>query len=104
MTAGIGAELLHTFYSKESIQKFYFQSFNCAQADYSKNLYNNSKVQLPTENNVDLQISNYSLLQYHGITVSTDVQEKIYDSILYKDPYPECTCGYDEYHTDGPGN
>lgn len=63
----------------------------------------NSKHQLPSERYVDLQISDFSLSQYHGFTTLSNNCEKICDSILYEDPYPDCTCGHEEYHEDEPG-
>lgn len=98
---GIAGEIINTFYSKESIQKFYFQSFNCAQVDYTI-VFNKNSNQCPSDNFTDLQLSDTTLSQYNGVTVlPSEIQENC-DSILYKDPYPNCTCGHRDYHEDGP--
>lgn len=62
----------------------------------------NSKMPLTSESYVDLRISDINLSQYIGITMSADNVEKICDSLLYRDPYPGCTCGHTDYHEDEP--
>lgn len=62
---------------------------------------------MQAEGYLDLQIYDPSLAVYRGVTHLADCGEKISDSVLYKDPYPECTCGHREIHpncTCEPGN
>ncbi|KAJ8916050.1 hypothetical protein NQ315_010918 [Exocentrus adspersus] len=90
----IGHELLRTFYPKESLQSFYFQSLKSAEVDYKEQMFNQSYMRAESSSRPregDNSICDYSLFEYVNST-ACDIIDKIPDSVLYKDPYPECTC------------
>ncbi|XP_057653482.1 uncharacterized protein LOC130892240 [Diorhabda carinulata] len=91
----IGCELLRTFYSKENLQRLYFQSFKSAEFDYDENIfdYSGRKNSVP-EPNSDFSIADIHLCEYMTTTAKPKNEvAKIQDSVLYRDPYPECECG-----------
>ncbi|CAG9861193.1 unnamed protein product [Phyllotreta striolata] len=95
---GIGGELLRTFYSKENIQRLYFQSFKSSEVDYQEKIVNQwdstKKRQSVDPSYTDMSISDRHLIEFISTTAKPKNEvEKISYSVLYKDPYPECTCG-----------
>ncbi|XP_074041955.1 uncharacterized protein isoform X2 [Leptinotarsa decemlineata] len=93
---GIGGELLRTFYNKEALQRLYFQSFKSAEVDYNEKIIDSESgfKKNPPDPNTAMSISDKHLFEYASkIGKAADEVEKVFDSLLYKDPYPECTCG-----------
>ncbi|KAG5891797.1 hypothetical protein JTB14_006189 [Gonioctena quinquepunctata] len=102
---GIGGELLRTFYSKESLQRLYFQSFKSAEVDYDEKIIDNSGTGSRKNSNSDpntaISIADIHLYEYNSTTAKASSEvEKVFDSLLYEDPYPECTCGSVESNED----
>lgn len=91
---GIGHELLRTFYPKESLQSLYFQSLKSAEIDYKEYIFNQSYMRTESTSRPregDNSVCDESLFEYVNSS-ACEVTDKIPDSVLYKDPYPECKC------------
>ncbi|XP_072381608.1 uncharacterized protein [Diabrotica undecimpunctata] len=90
---GIGGELLRTFYSKQNLQRLYFQSFASAKVDYNENVFDYIK-KIEKREGDDMSITDIHLRDYLSTTAKPKNEvEEIFDSVLYRDPYPECICG-----------
>ncbi|XP_018565959.1 uncharacterized protein LOC108906990 [Anoplophora glabripennis] len=90
----IGHELLRTFYPKESLQSLYFQSLKSAEVDYKEYIFNQSYMRAESSNRSregDNSVCDESLFEYINLS-ACDIIDKTPESVLYKDPYPECTC------------
>ncbi|KAJ8951130.1 hypothetical protein NQ318_021574 [Aromia moschata] len=93
---GIGHELLHSFCPREAIQSLYFQGMKSSEYDYSIKAFKSAymrKIKYPSVSVTDSTMFDESLYEYIDF-ISSDTIQPPPESVLYKDPYPKCTCGY----------
>lgn len=86
--------VLYTFYSLESLQRLYFQSFNAANVDYDATFSKLLKRSRYGESDTSSNIGDASLLDFGSVISKSNNCDKVCNSELYRDPYPDCTCGY----------
>ncbi|KAJ8976594.1 hypothetical protein NQ317_005784 [Molorchus minor] len=99
--SGLGHELLRTFYIKDSLQTLYFQGIKSAELDYGeiisdKTYLEKVKYPYPDEFVGYTTIYDESLYEYVNTIAPDFIEPMPGSSMLYKDPYPECTCNYKE--------